>query len=131
MQSQKWMTRIFLLFALGVTAWAGFVSWGQLERHKRITEEVDALEKQAKDIASENQTLEERITYFSTKEFREQEAREKLGLKKPEETVVAIKESAGQENVTSQGPSNNTTVDQEEDEKPNFQKWWALFFTKN
>ena len=118
------------MFALGVTAWAGFVSWGQLERHKRITDEVSALEKQAKDIASENQTLEERITYFSTKEFREQEAREKLGLKKPEETVVAIKESAGQENVT---PSNGerSSVTETEDEKPNFQKWWDLFFTKN
>lgn len=130
MQSQKWLTRIFLLFALGVTAWAGFVSWGQLERHKRITDEVSALERQAKDIASENQTLEERITYFSTREFREQEAREKLGLKKPEETVVAIKESAGQENVTTPNMNSNPSAEIE-DEKPNIQKWWTLFFSKN
>ncbi|MCW1888594.1 MAG: septum formation initiator family protein [Candidatus Moranbacteria bacterium] len=130
MQSQKWMMRIFLLFALGVTAWAGFVSWGQLERHKRITDEVNALEKQAKDIALENQTLEERISYFSTREFREQEARQKLGLKKPEETVVAIKEDGEEENPKSDNQSNNQLIETKE-EQPNFQKWWALFFSKN
>ncbi len=122
--------RIFLLFALGVTAWAGFVSWGQLERHKRITDEVSALERQAKDIALENQTLEERITYFSTREFREQEARQKLGLKKPEETVVAIKEEGEQENSNTDDHSSNQLM-QAKEEKPNFQKWWALFFSKN
>lgn len=121
---------MFLLFALGVTAWAGFVSWGQLERHKRITDEVNALEKQAKDIALENQTLEERISYFSTREFREQEARQKLGLKKPEETVVAIKEEGEEENPKSDNQSNNQLTETKE-EQPNFQKWWALFFSKN
>ena len=130
MQSQKWMMRILLLFALGVTAWAGFVSWGQLERHKRITDEVNALEKQAKDIALENQTLEERISYFSTREFREQEARQKLGLKKPEETVVAIKEEGEQEAQDTNGQSSSQLMETKQEE-PNFQKWWALFFSKN
>ncbi len=125
MQS-KWLMRIFLLFALVVTAWAGFISWGQLERHKRISEEVASLEAQAKQIETENQTLEERISYFSTKEFREQEAREKLGLKKSDETVVAIKEEVKRDD----GQIVSSTPSVEEEEIPNYQKWWKVFFSK-
>jgi cell division protein FtsB len=127
MFSPKWLMRMFLLFALGVTAWAGFVSWGQMERHKRITKEVEALEEKAKYIALENQTLEERISYFSTREFREQEARQKLGLKKPDETVVAIKEE-GRLEKGEDGSFKEVT--QTENTIPNYQKWWKLFFSK-
>ncbi len=124
----KWLTRIFLLFALVVTAWAGFISWGQLERHKRISEEVASLEAQAKQIEAENQTLEERISYFSTKEFREQEAREKLGLKKSDETVVAIKEDMKSESSNTETSKNDQR--EQEEEVPNYQKWWRVFFLK-
>ena len=119
--------RIFLLFALAVTAWASFVSWGQLERHKRITEEVSLLEAEAKRIQAENQTLEERMSYFSTREFREQEAREKLGLKKADETVVAIKEDIQRDSVQNDVNSQNTTKT-EEVLIPNYRKWWQIFF---
>ena len=127
MQSSKWLMRIFLLFALAVTAWASFVSWGQLERHKRITEEVSLLEAEAKRIQAENQTLEERMSYFSTREFREQEAREKLGLKKADETVVAIKEDIQRDSVQNDVNSQNTTKT-EEVLTPNYRKWWQIFF---
>lgn len=87
------------------------------------------MKKKAKNIALENQTLEERISYFSTREFREQEARQKLGLKKPEETVVAIKEDMKQE--TENTSSNNEAKYVETSTLPNYQKWWGLFFAKN
>ncbi len=127
MQSSKWLMRIFLLFALAVTAWASFVSWGQLERHKRITEEVSQLEAEAARIQAENQTLEERMSYFSTREFREQEAREKLGLKKADETVVAIKEDIQRDSVPNTVNSQNTK-ETEEAPIPNYRKWWQIFF---
>lgn len=119
--------RIFLVFALAVTAWAAFVSWGQLERHKRITEEVSALEREAKRIEAENQTLEERMSYFSTREFREQEAREKLGLKKADETVVAIKEEPGS-GVDTTTTASVEAVTSQQASVPNYQKWWKVFF---
>jgi cell division protein FtsB len=127
MQSSKWLMRIFLLFALAVTAWASFVSWGQLERHKRITEEVNQLETEAARIQAENQTLEERMSYFSTREFREQEAREKLGLKKADETVVAIKEDIRRDSVPNDVNSQNAS-ETEETPIPNYRKWWQIFF---
>lgn len=125
MQSSKWLTRTFLLFALAVTAWAGFISWDQLERHKRITNEVAALEAEARRMKIENQTLEERISYFSTKEFREQEARQKLGLKKADELVVAIKEEGREESLRQE--SESTETPSTEIQKPNYYKWWELF----
>ena len=127
MQSSKWLVRLFLLFALSVTAWASFVSWGQLERHKRITEEVDQLEAEAKRIQAENQTLEERMSYFSTREFREQEAREKLGLKKADETVIAIKEEV-QRDSGDNTINNQQKNDEQEVSTPNYRKWWQIFF---
>jgi cell division protein FtsB len=127
MQSSKWLMRIFLVFALAVTAWASFVSWGQLERHKRITEEVTELEAEAKRIQIENQTLEERMSYFSTREFREQEAREKLGLKKSDETVVAIKEDMENDSLVGQSDERKNENTEESNQK-NYEKWWKIFF---
>jgi hypothetical protein len=67
------------------------------------------------------------MSYFSTREFREQEAREKLGLKKADETVVAIKDDIARGSVDSTVNKQEATKT-EEDHIPNYRKWWQIFF---
>lgn len=71
----------------------GFVAssaWKEMERSKRIEDEVAKLRSEADRIRGENRTLTEKISYFSTPEFEEREAKEKLGMKKNDEEVVSI-----------------------------------------
>lgn len=119
---------VFVL-ALLLVGWVVFISWQQFERHERIEEEVAALQAEAEKIKRENETFSERIGYFSSDAFREQEAKKKLGLKKNNETVVVIKRAAAlseDEEADKAGQKNKEPVVPVE-YLPNYQKWLALF----
>ena len=64
-----------------------------------------------------NQFLKERLFYVKTNQFVEEEAREKLGMSRPGEYIVIAPTSA---------PLNREQI--EVNTKPNWQKWWELFF---
>src|SRR5688572_16056243 len=87
--------RAVLVLALALVGWAGYVSWQEMKRHQKIEAEVRVLQAEAEKIRHENETFSERIGYFSSDAFREQEAKKQLGLKKANERVVIIKPVAG------------------------------------
>lgn len=111
-------------------AWVFFVSSRQIERNRRIEEEVAALEQEAKKIQHENETLSEKIAYFSSQDFREQEAKEKLGFQKIGEKVIIIK-SQPKDALETKEPEKGVFPDEPVTEKTQFMKWWRLFFEKS
>ena len=64
-----------------------------------------------------SQFLKELLFYVKTNQLVEEEAREKLGLSKPGEYIVIAPTST---------PLNKERI--EIDTKPNWQRWWKLFF---
>lgn len=108
--------------------WVIFISSKQIERNYRIEREVEKLQSEADKIRHENETLSEKIAYFSSDDFREQEAKKKLGLKKAEENVVVIvprPESLIHDEISTEKSSYQGMVG---DPLPNYKKWWRLFF---
>lgn len=127
MVRKKWLSRTAFILALAFIGWAAFVSWKQLERYKRTQADIDALQEQADLIRKQNETLAERVEYFKSSEFREQEAKKKLGLKKPDEMVVALKEERAEEgDAAASSPEDSGTAS----EKEIYQKWWDIFFSQ-
>jgi cell division protein FtsB len=118
--------RLGFVLMLGIAVWAGWESFQQYERSVRIQQEIDVLKHEAERVARENETLSQKIQYFASPDFKEEEAKEKLGLRRQEEQVIAIDgdvrlvpeaalmEPAASERVAWQGP--------------NYQKWWNRFF---
>ena len=90
-----------------------FRLWGSLK-------EVYLVEEKAQELEKERQLLLKKKDYFQSKEFIEEEARNKLNMARPNETIVIlpenIKEALGQKQI------------QEQKEEPNWKKWWGLFF---
>jgi len=128
MRGRKLLTRIVIVLVILLVGWTAFISSKQLERNNRIEKEVSQLAKEADKIRRENETLTDRISYFASKDFREQEAKDKLGMKKPEETVLVMKQEPGAE-VSEENPLENTErARTESDVLPNYRKWWNLFF---
>jgi len=122
--------RLVIAAVIVLVGWAVFVSSKQINRNRRIQEEVAALEAEAEKIRRENDTLSERIGYLSSSDFREQEAKEKLGLKKTEEMLAVIKPSPEykqEENVQNETRGDVSENDIKSD-MPNYKKWWKLFF---
>lgn len=129
MTKRKWF--VFggvALAALAIGGWVFSVSSKQSERNKKIEEEVASLETEAEKIRRENETLREKIAYFSSQDFREQEAKRKLGLKREDETMVVIRPGAvydGDDAETS-APSVATTGGVSSSSR--IGKWWEAFF---
>lgn len=114
-----------------LSGWVLYISSKQIERNQRIEQEVTLLRVEADKIRHENETLTEKIQYFSSQDFREQEAKKKLGLKKTEETAVVIKPSPSYEIESSLTPEQD--IEQPSISSNGFlqpKKWWGVFFGK-
>jgi cell division protein FtsB len=127
MQKKRLPLLFFLVFLVLLLGFAGYASYRQFERTKRIKSEVSALQAQADKIRQENENLSERISYFSSREYQEQEAKDKLDLQKTDETVVGVKEMPKTEES---GTEPRVETSKEEGALPVYLKWWRLFFSQ-
>ncbi len=119
--------RLGLIVIIGLGLAAGWASYRQYERSVRIQAEIDVLRREADRIARENETLSEKIQYFASPNFKEEEAKEKLGLRRQEEKVMAIEgEVRFEEAEASAAPSDAS--EKVAWEVPNYSKWWNRFF---
>ncbi len=120
--------RLGLITIISLGLVAGWASYRQYERSVRIQAEIDILRHEADRIARENATLSEKIQYFASPNFKEEEAKEKLGLRRQEEKVMAIEGEVRLD--ASDTPSPIESIDSETVawDVPNYQKWWNRFF---
>jgi len=124
--------RLGIIALLGAGAFALWLSFQQYERSVRIQREIDTLRHEAERVERENATLSEKIEYFASPDFKEGEAKEKLGLRRQEEKVMAI------EGDTAVGlKEEDVSADVSEEivrhvswNDPNYLKWWQRFFGK-
>lgn len=119
--------RIGVVCIIAVVSFSVYVSSKQLARNQRIESEVDVLRREADKIRRENETLAEKVQYFASNDFREQEAKEKLGMKKAGEEVVVIKARPGEEQERVADPVLTSSLESDRNQ-PNYQKWWNVFF---
>ncbi len=104
-------------------------------RTSDIQNQIETLQKQATDLQAKNLAITELKTSVQTESFIEREARLKLGLKKPGESVVVVKglgETAKKKYVEA-GNDPLGIILAEAGEKPdlaNSTKWWYYFFNK-
>jgi cell division protein FtsB len=127
MMKRYWL-RAGIVFILCLISWAAYVSSKQLARNQRIENEVDLLRQEAEKIRRENETLSEKVRYFASNDFREQEAKEKLGMKKAGEEVVVIKSRTAEQVQEETVSLLMTPATYDGAEEPNYKKWWRIFF---
>lgn len=82
-------------------------------------DQVRLVQQRLEELEREHQELLEKKEYYQSEEFIEQEARNRLNLGKPGETVVILPPNVGE---TGEITSSSTP------ELPNWQKWLKLFF---
>lgn len=104
---------------------AGFASWKQYERHSRIKQEISVLEAEKERVRKENESLKERISYFATENFQEQESKERLNMRKDNEYVVDIEQAPGEHSSALPAASEQLTPTED---IPNYKKWWEKIF---
>ena len=95
-----------------------YANWQTDQKLKKISNDIDLL-------SIENQNLKSQVAYYQTDSFKEKEAREKLGLAKPDEKVVIL-----QNEPQSPAPTEATTEETVGEKKSNPRLWWE-YFTKD
>jgi len=93
---------------------------GDIWRLSKAGDQTKTAEEKVRKLEKERQELLEKRQYYQSDEFVEEEARNKLGMARPDETVVILPPNVSQV----LGRSENVPVS----EIPNWQRWWKLFF---
>lgn len=133
--------RWLLLINLVLVVFLGMSLGREYMRSRDIQTQIDELTAQAEALQAHNLELTELATAFQTESYLEREARLKLGLKKPGETVVIVQEEQGravsendQEKANpSEEPSSDPRAALTEEQDAllalaNPWKWWYYFF---
>ncbi len=116
-----------MLVCLVIISFITFAITKESSRRKQIQNEISALQKEAEKISGENTDIRDKIAYLQSKDYQEREARDKLNLQNPDETLVVIKPNTVKEAVV---PKEEASKPPESlpDPAPNYIKWWNYFF---
>jgi cell division protein FtsB len=113
---KKFMQFIAIILGVGLIVNLTRDIW-QLVKAK---DQIRVAEQRVVQLEEENRILKEKQKYYASQEFVEEEARNKLNMAKPGETIVVLPKTA-------QGSGNNGGQNLHPD-LPNWQKWVRLFF---
>ncbi|MDQ1283741.1 MAG: hypothetical protein QG620_89 [Patescibacteria group bacterium] len=123
-----WILKIFIFFGLVAFIFVGISAGRQTLKKKEIKKEIETLREEAEKIEKDNSTLEDKIAYLESRDYQEKEARDKLGLQKPEENLVVIKQNLSEKEEEEEGHFENQAQERESGETFNPKKWWDYFF---
>lgn len=94
-------------------------------RRISLRQEISILEKQIAELESQNRSLGEYVASINTESFQEKEARKRLNLQKPGESLLIIPETKTLSNEVPDNTILNTTAKG----KSNPIRWWRYFFS--
>ncbi|MFC1663291.1 septum formation initiator family protein [Patescibacteria group bacterium] len=117
-------SRLTLIIGLVLIVVIGFGLIKEIDRRINISQEKTDLETQIAALQGRNTELTDIIDYLQSDEYAEEEARLKLGLKKPGENVLRI---VGVENTDDIEKVNNNNQGDNNKDITNPIKWWNYF----
>ena len=125
----KFFSGIFFMAGLGVLVMIGISLGKETYRKRQIQREIENLQAEISKVNQENSDLANLISYLSSQEFQEKEAREKLNLQKEDEKMIVLRKEMGPQNGEKSGDVRNNSQTQES-KVPNWRKWLEFFFAK-
>ena len=118
---------MFFLAGLAVLVLIGISLGKEVYRKRQIQKEIEGLQSQISQMGQQNGDMENLISYLSSTDFQEKQAREKLNLQKSDEKMIVLRKDVVQPDSQPQDTAVNPQAPPE-DNSPNWQKWWKYFF---
>lgn len=112
-------SKFFLIFCFVIFLAVLFYLAEGTIKSNRVNSEINDLQGEIGHLEKQNQDLSQLIDYLKSDTFIEQEAKLKMGLKKPGENLVVMPQNENPE-------AQNTSL--LEANKTNPSKWWSYFF---
>jgi cell division protein FtsL len=124
--NNKLISGFFFVAGLVILILIGISLGKESYRKRQVQREVEDLQSQIKQLGQENGELNNLIAYFSTPQFQEKEAREKLNLQKDNEQMIILHKAPSEKNQSRASDDQATSA--QEVNSPNWQKWLNFFF---
>jgi cell division protein FtsB len=105
---------IFVAIALGK----------EIYRRYYVNQEIKRVKSEIERLGKRNQELQALVDYLNSDSYKEIQARQNLGLQKPNEQAVAVQPAPPNEDIIS--PAGET--ENKKTNLSNLEKWWNYFF---
>ncbi len=96
----------------------------EVVRRMSLRQEIATLEQQIAELQAQNRSLGEYVASINTDSFREREARKRLNLQRPGETLLIVPEANSTSLIATEILSKTPGTS-------NAQRWWYYFFSPN
>ncbi len=126
MRISLWVIVGIVILAV-VATFVGFSGVKEYQRVTAIDREIATLNKEVARLERMNASLEDRITYFSSDDYKERVAKERLGRKRADEQVVALT----YENGEIDKPTETNTAMKARDTTSSVREWIERLFGKH
>lgn len=128
-------TRWFYIVNVLLVLIVGFSFVREIVHSRDITQQIQSLQKQSELLQAQHLAIGDLKNAVQTESYVEREARLKLGLKKPGESLVILKneQTTRSTNDTSTSRQRSGAGEQEKTSQKslaNSSKWWYYFFNK-
>lgn len=120
--SSKIKSKLLLVLLVASVILLGVKVAGEWRKHSKINDEIARMRSEADRLESRNLEILELSKELTNEEFLEREARLKLGLQRPGETVLVLGRESGAEEVKTD------FRDPEASRTRNAKRWWYYFF---
>ncbi len=112
-------SKIFFIALIILGLFLFNIKYKQYQQQKSIETERNNFIKQARELEKNNLDLSQSLTYLNSDSFKEKIARQELNLKKKDEQVFNFSDNLNAAELSS--------LNSQEQNKPNFLKWWDYF----
>lgn len=128
-------TRWFYIVNVLLVLIVGFSFVREIVHSRDITHQIQSLQKQSELLQAQHLAIGDLKNAVQTESYVEREARLKLGLKKPGESLVILKNDQAVRSTDNSSTSRQESREEEQEktsQKPlaNSSKWWYYFFNK-
>ncbi len=88
------------IFGILVAVYVGFYLVTTVRHNYQLQQQISGEQKQISNLQTANQTLKYQIQYYGTDDYKQEEARAKLGLQAPGEGVILLPHADGSTTTT-------------------------------
>lgn len=124
----SFFAKIFLLLAVIALVFIFISIAKETYKKNQVQKEISDLQEKIQKINRDNAQLKEKIAYLGSSEYQEKEAKDKLGLQGPNESVIVVKPGVEKEVKTDLSEGASLEVMPKIEDLPNYKKWWNYFF---
>ena len=110
---------LIAFFAVGITK--------EVFRRLALRKEINQLEQHITELETQNRSLGDYVASINTESFQEREARKRLNLQLPGESLLILPETR----TLSVDSTSDSSANKQTQSNSNINRWWKYFFNSN